>query len=323
MATQDPTKASACVNPEVKKQESTASAWWELKRLNLVQDFRDIALTGIDADLKTDVIVREEEAFGLMKTFIDEKKAASRDDRENKKKWEFSASPHSHFGKTLDDTYKAFLSWARTEDREKINVSKALRRLESYADFMHEHDADLAGAALTAERVKDGVEAWAFKTSVNSEGRLVWWVDSDEMNPQNFTRDNYLQTIAWYSHAVMYDESNQQNGTVVVHNLNKIALGDAFTLMPPKVGKEVVGMALGVMPIRLQSLYFFEAPAWINLFFMVIGMVLSKKYKKGLVFFDDWSKIDEVGGVEAIPKGWGKVEGALEANLLEELYFSS
>ena len=37
----------------------------------------------------------------------------------------------------------------------------------------------------------------------------------------------------------------------------------------------------------------------------------------------DWSEseTDKIGGLEAIPKGFGKVNGTLEENVIEKLYF--
>lgn len=117
--------------------ESTASVLSELKKqssdVNIIKEYKDVSKEKSDkSDLATDQITDVgDAALGLLKMLIEEAKQSSGKDNT---KWQFQTSPHEHFDKTLDDTYKAFLSWARVkQDTSKVNVSKAFRRLESYA----------------------------------------------------------------------------------------------------------------------------------------------------------------------------------------------
>lgn len=320
MAIQDPTESTTSIVAELKKQSSDGT--------NVIKEYKDIFSKekADGSDLKNDNIADEDAAFPLLKMFIEEKKQSAKDDK--KKKWDFPSSPHTHFGKTLDDTYAAFLSWARVkQDKSKVNVSKALRRLESYADWMEDTGTDLTEPALTSESVKKAVDAWAFNSTIDSEGRFVWWMDMGKVDmkhvKKDFTPEDHLRAFVWYSHAVMYNESAQKNGLVYIQNINKLGMVDCFTLMPPKLSTKLDRLTLGVLPIKMHCMYMFESPTWVNVFMKIIGVFMSKKMKERMVFLKSWSETDKIGGLAAIPKGFGKVEGTMEESVIEDMYFSS
>ena len=129
-------------SPPPERAESTASVLSELKKqssdVNIIKEYKDMFSKekSDKSDLATDQITDVgDAALDLLKTLIEEAKSSCSKDN---KKWNFQTSPHKHFDKTLDDTYKAFLSWARLkQDTSKVNVSKAFRRLESYAVRYH------------------------------------------------------------------------------------------------------------------------------------------------------------------------------------------
>lgn len=106
-----------------------------LSGTNIIKEYKDMFSKekSDGSDRTTDEIADYEGGAALahLKSLVESQKKMGKKDVS---KWEFAASPHAQFGKSLDDTYAAFLSWARVkEDGSKVNVSKAMRRLESYA----------------------------------------------------------------------------------------------------------------------------------------------------------------------------------------------
>ena len=270
--------------------------------VNIIKEYKDIFQNhrASGSDQKTDKIADETAALAALKGLIEEAKQSTKKE-EKKVKWEFKTSPHAHFGKTLDDTFTAFLKWARVkEDRSKVNVSKALRRLESYADWMHETGTDLTEPALTASSVKKAVDVWAFSSSVDKEGRLVWWMDMGNVDvvqmKNDFSPEDHMRAFVWYIHGVMFNTSAQENGLVFVQNVNKIGMIDCFTLMPAKLSTKLDRLTIGVMPIKMQCAYMFESPTWIRIFMKIIGVFMSKKMKERLVEID-WTEVDKVSTI--------------------------
>ena len=130
------------------------------------------------------------------------------------------------------------------------------------------------------------------------------------------------RAFVWYTHAVMYNDAAQKNGMVFVQNVNKIGMVQCFTLMPAKLSAKLDRLTIGVLPIKMQCMYMFESPTWISVFMKIIGVFMSKKMKERMVFFKDWNEIDKIGGLEAIPKGFGKVNGTLDESVIEDMYFA-
>lgn len=289
-------------------------------------------IDGLDkkGDLMSDTT---QNALVTLKELIEAKKAKEKKEKK-KKKWEFRTSPHEQFGKGLDDTFMAFLLWARVSTDEDniggsemtINVSKAFRRLESYADWMDETGDDLVTPPLTAASVQSNLKAWAMRVSVDNQGRLVWWFDfgaidlitiKEEMQPEDS-----LRAFVWYAHYIMYDKNGQENGLVFVENIANVGMVKCFTMVPMKLGAKIDRLTIGVLPIKMHVLYMLETPTWVNIFMKLMGAFMSKKMKKRLVSLKDWDKVEVLLGKDCIPKGFGKLTGSLEVDPVAEKYFT-
>ena len=142
---------------------------------------------------------------------------------------------------------------------------------------------------------------------------------------KDFTPKDHLRAFVWYCHAIMYNENAQTNGLIWVYNCAKMGMIDMFTLMPAKLGTKLDKLTIGVLPIKMKCMYMFESPTWVNIFMKIISVFMSKKMKERMVFLKGWSEseTDKLGGLEAIPKGFGEVDGTLEGGVVEKYFEES
>lgn len=263
-------------------------------------------------------------------------------------KWEFRSVPIDQFGKTLDDVYLAFLRWAAIDDADatehgegiekkkseegkqsRINVSKAYRRLESYASWMEDAKEDLAGPGpLTAQSVRNAWDAWKMRVSYDSSSRLVWWFDLGALDLgkcKKIPPEESLRLFVWLSHAIMFDDNAQRNGMVFAEDCAKIGFWDVMTLFPMKLGLKLDRLTIGVLPVKMKKLYILNTPVWCDLLMKMMGAFMSKKMKKRIVTVKDKDHakaVDELGGAEYTLANFGGCNGTMISCVIEDTYFS-
>merc|ERR1711971_128608 len=93
---------------------------------------------------------------------------------------------------------------------------------------------------------------------------------------------------------------------------------EMFTLMPMKLATKLDRLTIGVLPVKLAKMYVLEVPGWMKTFMKFIGMFMSKKLMKRIVYLHDWDEVEKNLGKECIPKNFGELEGHLEVDKVEK-----
>ena len=169
---------------------------------------------------------------------------------------------------------------------------------------MQDTEDDLMEPPLTKSSVEKCLDAWSMKSSVDNQGRFVWWVDFGAIDTKNikkdYTPEESLRAFVYYSHQVMYDSNAQENGMVFVENVAKIGFMETFTMMPMKLSAKLDRLTIGVLPVKMAACYILETPKWMNILMKFMGMFMSGKMKKRIVMLDDYDKLKDLLGEECI-----------------------
>lgn len=250
-------------------------------------------------------------------------------------RWDFRASPHEYFGMTLEDTFAAFVQWAKKEAEDgdeaadmevAFNASKAFRRIESYADWMEDNAEDIVDSPLTADSVKEASKAWGMKCSIDKNGHFVWWLDFKQLDKDGIRnkvplKDSFRYMV-WYAHFIMFNENAQENGMLFIEAVAHVGFIESITLVPMSLGAKLDRLTIGILPIKMKALYVLQSPTWMDMMSKVMSMFLSKKMKERIHVVKEFSVIEEVAGKECIPMPFGELEGSLAVDLIEAKYYS-
>jgi acylphosphatase len=257
MANEEPSSAGDMVKAFTKAGDGT-NLWTETKKTFSMGDGKS---------KKGDVLVGDiPGALAGLKAMVEEaKQAAAKKGGKKLTMWDFRASPHAAFGRTLDDTFTPFLMWARLgkdgkEDDDddtsgQINVSKAFRRLESYAEWMEDTGTELTEPKLECDQgMLDVIKKFGMSTSLanagTNPGLLLWWIDMGGIDKAEIAAlpvSDVFRAFVWYSHAIMYDAKAQENGIGLVENLASMGFWTAITLIPAKVSAKLDRLTIGVL----------------------------------------------------------------------------
>eukprot|EP00545_Synedropsis_sp_CCMP1620_P012196 CAMPEP_0119022402 /NCGR_PEP_ID=MMETSP1176-20130426/27935_1 /TAXON_ID=265551 /ORGANISM="Synedropsis recta cf, Strain CCMP1620" /LENGTH=363 /DNA_ID=CAMNT_0006977253 /DNA_START=113 /DNA_END=1204 /DNA_ORIENTATION=+ len=266
---------------------------------------------------KGDVLAdTEEEAVESIKSML----AACKDEAP---KWQFTLTPLEQFNATLDDVLRAFVLWAKNDDEPIYNISKAFRRLDSYATWMEDHRSVLE-APLVVDSLTVAAHAWQCKLTHDAKDRLVWWIDVGALDipsiKSSIPHDDSLRFFVWQSHLVMFDKKAQENGIILAQSMGEKGMIETMTMVPMSLGTKLDRLTIGTLPVKMQVFYIFNHKRWLGILMGMLKPFLSKKMRQRIVTIprnqDPQTVMDKEIGRDFIPVGFAGLEGKAEDDIV-------
>lgn len=296
-------------------------------------------------DMKGDEYTTEvDEALKMLHVMLKESAATSDED------WSFSTSPLDSFGKTIDDILLAFIRWSMVDnyhdnpddgnscpligginhppsDTEKINVSKAFRRLTAYQHWMKSVSSDLQDPPLTYQSIKPSLSIFSMHVSHDECDRLVWFVNLGKTDLANLKTQSPRETtrmFVWIAHLLFLDEKAQTKGLVVVDDMANIGFWDYMTMLPIQVGISVDRFLISVTPLKAKNVVLMHRPKWAEIGYSLLSWFLTKKMKNRVTMVEKGQENDMmkkvVGGAKFIPTDFSNIEGLMSKDIVAQHY---
>ncbi|CAB9514934.1 expressed unknown protein [Seminavis robusta] len=274
-----------------------------------------------------------DEAMVELKALVAQTRKHHADSCNNNSKdaWDFELTPLKDFDATEDDLLRAFALWSKKiyekHDKEKqvFNVSKAFRRLESYIEWMDKNARDLD--FQNGVTMKEIAKVWDMKMTHDKEGRLVWFCDLEALDlkyiKHKLPHDDTFRYLVWLAHLIMFDKGMQENGVVLVYSIGSIGLFESLTVVPLEMQSKFDSFTVGRLPIRVESIIFYNNPTWMRLLMTFSKPFLSKKMLSRLTLIkkeDPRKVIEGQLGRDCIPANMAQLGGTLEKDLIQDRF---
>lgn len=293
-------------------------------------------------EMKGDLYTTEmDDALKMLQTLVEESAASTSDED-----WTFSTSPLKDFDKTIDDILLAFIRWSMVDNyhdnpadgnscaligginhppskTEKINVSKAFRRLTSYQQWMRSVSSDLQDPPLSYRSIKSTLEVFSLHVSHDECDRLVWYVNLGKTDLAALKSQSPRETtrmFVWIAHLLFLDEKAQTKGLIVVDDMAEIGFWDYMTMLPIQVGISVDRFLISVTPLKAKNVVLMHRPKWAEIGYSLLSWFLTKKMKKRVTMVENGQENEMmkkvVGGAKFIPREFSDVEGMIDKDII-------
>mmetsp|Transcript_11315 Transcript_11315/g.16623 ORF Transcript_11315/g.16623 Transcript_11315/m.16623 type:complete len:459 (+) Transcript_11315:140-1516(+) len=308
----------------------------------LLQTFRSIFGSAGGTNSRRDVFADTmEEALQLL---IDMKTSSS------KHKWSTleSVIPFHEFDRNgLDDLFLAYLHWSVSDgapnppekcslqggvngQSERINVSKAYRRLEAYASWMQRVLDDIQDPPLTAESISNIWKLFPMKLTYDECHRIVWWLDVGQIDlpllKTEVESSEITRLFVWLSHYLLFQTEAQTNGIVFVSSLNQIGFWPFMTMLPVDTGMQLNEFVISVIPVKTNFVLLLERPAWAKFAFQLLKPFLGGNMQRRVIVIEEGlyspDFVYEVlgHGPKSIPLGVKGYNGSPEADFINAYF---
>ena len=226
--------------------------------------------------------------------------------------------PLSQFHATKDQLYLSFLKWAEKYDKDgntHINVSKAIRRLDAYFQWMNENRKDLQ-EPLTADSIENAAQCWNIQITYDDKGHFLWWIDIgslDRKGIQTMEHKHHLRYVVWFAHLVMFDAKAQEHGAMIIENLGHVGFWQLATLVPHDLSAKMDRLTIGILPVKMKAIYVFGAATWMHLLMAMMKPFMGKKMRERMILLpnktDMQAYCDDLVSRKNIPKGFCDIQG--------------
>jgi len=310
------------------KADQSKKSFWQLTR----ESFRWSAKKGDTINSSVDECVES------LKTMVSEVE-------ETDPKWQFTLTPLESLDATLEDLLRAFAMWSKKADTDdappstmwskkvekdeappSFNATKAFARLGAYATWMEEHRQYLE-KPLTLDSIGETAHLWQMKlTHSEKDGTLVCWLDVGALDLKAIKKSGHhasgetLRYIVWLCHVAMFDEKGQEKGMVIVESIGHAGTMESLTIIPRDLSSKLDHLTIGVLPVRLNKFYITKYQRWLSVMVGLMKPFLSKKMRQRIVMIplrtNTQKFFDDLVGQDAIPVGFGGLEGKAENDIV-------
>merc|ERR1711933_49279 len=184
------------------------------------------------------------------------------------------------------------------------------------------------GNPLTLESVLPVQRIWEIQGSHMDDGRYCWWFDIGKMDQKKIKElpaQEHLRYVVWWSHLVMFDTKAQDNGIVLVEDLDMIGFWSGMTLIPMDLSAKMDRLTIGVLPVKMKGIYMFGCARWMHLMMALMKPFLSKKMRDRMIVVSEEAEerqkyCDDLMGRNNIIDGFMKLQGDVKPDYAIERF---